>query len=82
MNGEVSGRDFCLELFKLERGEEREAGAVAESHPESGWHKGRPIAGFESFNEMVDEGFIFCVERVLYGWLAGTEIWGRAYAYI
>lgn len=65
MDGELSGRDFRLELFKLEWGKEREAGAVAESHPEGRWHERRPIAGFKSFNEMVDEGFVFCVECVL-----------------
>lgn len=74
-------------MFKLERGEEREAGAVTKSHSESGWHKGHPITGFESFNEMVDEGFIFCVERVLGVWLVswnrgGLEIRRRIYAYI
>lgn len=38
---------------------------MTESHPERRWHEGRPVAGFESFNEMVDEGFVFCVKCVL-----------------
>lgn len=65
VDGELSGCDFFLELFKLEWGQDGEAGTVTESHPERRWHEGRPIAGFEIFNEMVDEGFAFCVKCVL-----------------
>lgn len=38
---------------------------MTESHPERRWHEGCPVAGFEIFNEMVDEGFAFCVKCVL-----------------